>query len=63
MLPEQEYITNAKYSKALARSDEIEIDYQAAFLRQYANNSAASPGKKFLVSKANALQARLDDQN
>lgn len=53
MLHHAEFIRNAKYAKALAHSDEIEIDHSMPFLKQYANNNIASPTKKYLVSKAN----------
>lgn len=58
-----EFIRNAKYSKALAHSDEIEIDHNMLFLKQYANNNISSPTKKYLVSKSNLqTQCELIDQ-
>ncbi len=57
-----EFIRNAKYSKALAHSDEIEFDKAMPFLKAYANNNISSPTKKYLISKSNKTNQNEDEE-
>ena len=52
-LQEIELTVNAKYCKALARSDELTLDHHFSFLKDYLENNISTPNKKYLVSKSN----------